>query len=686
MAQDPYRYFRPEARDLVDQVSRGVLEIERGGGANEVQKLLRLAHTLKGAARVVKQSEIASCAHAIEDTLTPYREAAAGLGREQIDALLDQIDTISRLLATLAETPDGEAGAPARRETDQGPRTVRIDVAEADAVLDSVVETHVLLNGLRGTAQRVEHVRRLADHLLGQIVLSANTADGRRTGASLISRAAMANELRSRFGGIERDLATGIDQMDRELGQLRETAERMRLVAAGTLFTALERTARDTARAQSKQVNFDAKGDDVRLDFHVLETVHGALIQLVRNAVAHGIEPQADRLAAGKPAAGCVTIEVMRRGRDVYFVCRDDGGGIDMDAVRRVAKERGLLLSDSRPPEASALMDMLLRGGISTAETVTAVSGRGIGLDVVRESIQKLNGKVEIDTKLGTGTTFALVLPYSLASMEALIVEAGGANSGAGIPLDAIRGALRVSGAEISRSGTAATILYADEAIPFMPLNAVLTGQDSAADRNWIVIVIAGSKGKAAFGVDRLLSLSRIVMRALPGGMHASAAVAGASLDAEGNPQLVLDPDGLVTAAYSNRAERIQAAPAKLPILVVDDSMTTRMLEKSILESAGYNVDVALSGEEGLERARAKRFGMILVDVEMPGMDGFTFIEQIRADPDLRQTPAILVTSLASPEHLQRGRAVGANGHIVKSEFNQAELLSTIEQLMSCHR
>lgn len=191
-----------------------------------------------------------------------------------------------------------------------------------------------------------------------------------------------------------------------------------------------------------------------------------------------------------------------------------------------------------------------------------------------------------------------------------------------------------------------------------------------------------GAKGRAAFGVNRLLGVGRIVMRALPEGMQASAAIAGASLDAEGNPQLVLDPDGLVAAAHGGKSEAAPAPAAKLPVLVVDDSMTTRMLEKSILESAGYSVDVALSGEEGLERVRARRFGMILVDVEMPGMDGFTFIEHIRADPELRDIPAILVTSLGSPDHLRRGREVGANGHIVKSEFNQAELLSTIEQLM----
>jgi two-component system chemotaxis sensor kinase CheA len=172
------------------------------------------------------------------------------------------------------------------------------------------------------------------------------------------------------------------------------------------------------------------------------------------------------------------------------------------------------------------------------------------------------------------------------------------------------------------------------------------------------------------------------VVRTLPDGMLASPAVAGASLDAEGNPQLVIDPDGLVSAVYRGRSGRLEEVSAQRPVLVVDDSMTTRMLEKSILESAGYDVDVALSGEEALECLSHKRFSLILVDVEMPGMDGFTFIEHLRRDPAVRDIPAILVTSRASPDDLKRGRDVGANGHIVKSEFDQAELLAMIERLI----
>jgi two-component system chemotaxis sensor kinase CheA len=207
-------------------------------------------------------------------------------------------------------------------------------------------------------------------------------------------------------------------------------------------------------------------------------------------------------------------------------------------------------------------------------------------------------------------------------------------------------------------------------------------GAAQKSARDWTAAVIAGSEGLAAFGVDRLLGTARVVVRPLPEHADADAMVAGVFLDGQGNPRLFLDADGLVARAGRGEEAALEQAPSKRPVLVVDDSLTTRMLEQSILESAGYEVDVALSGEQALEVVRARRYALILVDVEMPGMDGFGFIERIRADPALHDIPAILVTSRNAPEDRQRGREVGAQGYIIKSEFNQVELLKLIKPLV----
>jgi two-component system chemotaxis sensor kinase CheA len=682
MAQDPYKYFRPEARDLLDQFAKGILELEKSGTGAAVQHLLRLAHTLKGAARVVKQSEIADRAHAIEDALSPFRDGANGIARGQIDTVLSQLDKIASQLVTLVPADVGDQSDSAKSIFDDSPRTVRTDVVEMDVVLDGIAETHALLAGMRSAAQEMEQARHLVDLLLAQLAPHGASAHDRQSAHKPQHLHAIGGELRRTFGGAERHLGSTIDQMDRELRQLREAAERLRLSSAGNLFVALERTARDTARALSKHVTFEGKGGEIRLDSHILETVQGALIQIIRNAVAHGIESESERKATGKPTIGRVTVSVSGRGRSIVFECRDDGRGVDLDAVRRVALQRGFVDSAARDFSAEDVVRLLLRGGISTSKTVTDISGRGVGLDVVREAVAQLGGEVVFRTALGIGTTFELVIPQSLASMEALMVDAGGDGVTTAIPLDAVRSTLRVAAGHISRAAPGASILYEQKAIAFIPLSTALYGARWSADRIWTAVIVRGAAGLAAIGIDRLLGTARIVVRPLPERLTASPVVTGALLDAEGNPQLVLDPDGLVAAAQRGDTAELDPTPQARPVLVVDDSLTTRMLEQSILQSAGYEVDVAVSGEDALETVRHKRYALILVDVEMPGMDGFTFISRIRSDPVLCEIPAILVTSRAAPEDRQRGRDVGAQGYIVKSEFDQAELLAMIRPLM----
>jgi two-component system, chemotaxis family, sensor kinase CheA len=676
MAPDPYRYFRLEARDLLDQLAKGVLDLEKfGNGAGEVQLLLRLAHTLKGAARVIRQPEVADRAHAIEEALSPFRESGNRVGRKQIDAVLRHLDEIGGRVAALDSAEDENRPPRPKAAGEESARTVRADIAEMDVVLDGVSATHAILNGFRTAAQSMEQTRHLADLLIAQMTLRSTSGSGRPAEADPQHLFSVAEEVRRRFVSVERTIGSVVDQMDRELRQLRDAAEQLRLVSAETLFTTLERAMRDVAQALSKRVTFEGKGGHIRLDSHVLETIQAALAQIVRNSVAHGIESTSDRRAAGKPEVGRVTIEVARRGRRIAFVCSDDGRGLNLEAVRDVAVQRGLAAANSRQLGAEELIGLLLRGGISTSADVTEVSGRGIGLDVVRATIDRLRGDVAVRTDPGRGTTIELLVPPSLTSLDALMVEASGVVTA--IPLDAARRSLRLGANEISR----ATVLHNGEAIPFVPIAQALGGKRPAARQNWTAVVVAAAGGMAVVGVDRLLGTARVVARPLPEHMQAGSIVAGAWLDAEGNPQLVLDPDELVAVAQRQEGAEPEAPPPDRPVLVVDDSLTTRMLERSILESAGYCVDVAQSGEEALEIARRKRYALFLVDVEMPGIDGFTFVERIRSDPALHEIPAILVTSRSTPEDFERGRSVGAQGYVVKSEFDQARLLAMIRPL-----
>lgn len=276
MAQDPYKYFRVEARELVEQLGRGVLELEKGArSADVVPRLLRLAHTLKGAARVVKQREIADAAHTIEDTLAALRDAGSAAPQDRVDAVLKLIDDISKRVTTLIPVAEPEVSSPARSVPEEPFRTVRADVAEMDALLDGVAEASVQLAGVRETARSLVRARQVANLLAEQLAVPRSRA--MPTGNSLASTkaGALAEELRNLVVKFERNLTIGVEQIDRELRQVRDATERLRLLPASAVFGSLERTARDVAQATGKRVVFEGKGGDIRLDAHVLGSLQG---------------------------------------------------------------------------------------------------------------------------------------------------------------------------------------------------------------------------------------------------------------------------------------------------------------------------------------------------------------------------------------------------------------------------
>ncbi len=321
--------------------------------------------------------------------------------------------------------------------------------------------------------------------------------------------------------------------------------------------------------------------------------------------------------------------------------------------------------------------------GVSTSSEVTELSGRGVGLDVVRETARRFKGDAEIHSVAGRMTAIEIRVPVSLSSMAALLVEVNGVTHA--LPLAAVSGALRAQARDIVVAGGRESILHLDRAIPFSSMSRLL-GSDSNAvhtRRAWSAIVLRAGGRLAAIGVDRLLGTTDIVLKPLPEFAGAAPLVMGASFDADGTPQLMLDAVALVAAACSaleRKSERFQRKRA--PILVIDDSLTTRMLEQSILESAGYEVDVAISAEEALEKARMRSYGLFVCDVEMPGMDGYGFVTTTRSDTKLREVPVIMVTSLNSPENRQRGLDAGAAEYIVKGEFDQGRLLQRIRTLI----
>jgi two-component system chemotaxis sensor kinase CheA len=646
---DPYRYFRIEANEITGQLEQGLLELERAPQGGQVARLLRLAHTLKGAARIVKHGELAELAHELEDALAPLRGSGAG----PLDGAIALVERIASQVAGLTPPIAPPGPVPAPLDLRAGPRgtlppeTQRIATA-APAEPPPVVARTATGDRASDTAALPRVDPGLLDHLIGEL-----------------------GELHTQLAQLRaaRPQLYELDPIDRGLRTARRTAEQLRLLPANSVLGALERTARDAAHVTGKQLRFVASGGEIRVDARVLTGLSGALVQLVRNAVVHGLESPADRVAAGKPPVGQIAIEIRIVGDRVIIQCDDDGAGIDLAAVRLAAIARGQL-ADSDSPTADALIALLLRGGLSTARGVTPLAGRGIGLDVVSDAARAVGGHVTVRTTAGKGTSIALEAPCSVISLAALSVVAGGQT--VALPQAAVRRVLGVTRAELNAGAIAG-----DSRCRLAPLARILGG---VLGLPTTAVVISDGGRWAALAIDRVVDLDHLVVRPLDPSIPVSPVVRGVALDGAGVARPVLDPAQLIAAIDDLALAALPEPARRPPILVVDDSLTTRTLEQSMLEAAGYEVDVASSAEAGLERAGERAYGLFLVDVEMPGLDGFGFISALRARS---QTPAVLVTSRDTLEDRMRGETVGAQGYLVKGALDQGELLSLVARLLA---
>src|SRR5260221_3718599 len=338
MAKDPYKYFRVESRELIEKLTRGTLDLENGaGGKNLIPSLLRFAHTLKGASRVVKQPAIAEAAHAVEEILSPYRDDKCAVPKECTSEMLQLLDQIAVKVAELERPVEPGLPATTKPVTEEPLETVRVEVEEVEALLSKLSEASVQLAAIQREMEKVKQAKQLA----GSIVHRIHSHGANSNGSAAAGIGMASEQLLGSLESVERGLGIGVERVQRNLSQSWERANRLRLLPAATIFSPLARAVRDAAVALGNEVQLFPTGGNVRLDAHVLVLLHEALLHLVRNAVAHGIETPETRTAHGKPLCGRIDLNVQRRGTRVAFVCRDDCRGIDVEAIRRAAVNKG---------------------------------------------------------------------------------------------------------------------------------------------------------------------------------------------------------------------------------------------------------------------------------------------------------------------------------------------------------
>jgi two-component system chemotaxis sensor kinase CheA len=441
---------------------------------------------------------------------------------------------------------------------------------------------------------------------------------------------------------------------------------------------------RDLAITAGKELEIEVLGGDVEVDRAVLDGLREALLQLVRNAADHGIEPPAKRERAGKPRRGKVTVAAALKGDRFTVTVSDDGAGLDVPAVRAQIERRGLPV----PDDERELARTLFEGGMSTRDEVTAISGRGVGLDIVRAAVARLRGTVGVEWCETVGTTFTIECPPALATIRALLAAVG--PQIVAVPMTNVERLLRVRPEEIKHAEGRDVITTAEVLVPLVALARLLPPLvERPATGALAVILLRAGDRRLAVAVDELVAEQEVVLRPVGRGREPLPHVSGAAILGTGRVALVLNPVTLVGAGLSlgagpglTVAGAQPAGPAKHRILVVDDSITTRTLERSILEAAGYDVRTAVDGADGWRVLQEHGCDLVVADVEMPRMDGFALCEAIRGSKRLQTLPVVLVTALESPEHRARGLEVGADAYIGKSSFDQQNLLETINQLL----
>jgi chemotaxis protein histidine kinase CheA len=704
--------FRAEVEERIASLSAGLLQLEAHPSPRQVVVgMFRDAHTVKGSARMLGLSGVLHVAHRCEDLLGAIRDERVSVRRDLVDLLLAACDGISSALPGVDDpVPDEHLTAladaleralagddpvtvpqravPAVAEDDaaaeddrrsRGADSVRVATTKVYDLLDVVGEAELdarrveraggVLDGL--AAEHARWTRALRDALPPGDDSELAVAIGRLTAVG------------DQLGAATRELRELVDDAHGRLAQVRDGAMGLAMVPVRRVAAALPRVVRDIAAATGKDVRLVVEGEDVELDKQVLDGVSDALKHLVVNAVDHGCEAPADRLAAGKPAQATVTVSARAAGGTVVLEVSDDGAGIDEDALRATAIARGVLPADSTA-SGHALTEVLFLPSFSTADQVTETSGRGVGLDVVRDAVESLGGAVDLHTETGRGTTFTLTLPVTLGVLRCLIARVG--DERYALPVPGIVESISLKDATVHSLAGAPVVVRHGVTLPLLDLGSALgvPGERSAR----AAVVVRHAERQVAWAVDRLDGELELVVKDLGPFLGRLPLVSGATIDGDGTVICLVDlrelsGDARPATVAAAEPERSEAPVGDRPrILVVEDSVGVRELERVILEGAGYEVVTAVDGLDGAARLKGRPADLVVSDVEMPGMDGYTLTRTIRRTKGWEQVPVVIMTSRGSEDDQRAGLEAGASAYLLKTEFDQNQLVETVRRLV----
>lgn len=721
------RQFVEEARDRLKSLSGALLRLEERPGSDDIiAEIFREAHTLKGSALMLGFADISQIAHQIEELFVGAKRDAQVLDARAFDLVFRSLDVVSARVEELARgtsepvdtTELTEELAALAHATGVQPAGVSTEPArtEGDAVASSPPPTRgrrtAVGQSLRVPVEKIESLANLAPEMVIQSLKATERHDELRRLDAALSRlqdrvrdaplahqtngAADFGEYADALGTISRrmrDLLANFSDDRVRLGhiteELRQSVIELTMLPLSTVFDAFPRAVRDLSRSFDKEVELTIVGRDTQLEKKIIEQVADPLVHLIRNAIDHGLETPAERARLGKPAAGALLISAEQHGNRIFVVVRDDGRGIDADEVRAAAVRKGIAsAADLEGYTDEQVRDLIFEPGFSTRTLTTDVSGRGIGMDVVRVVVSGLGGAVRVQSEPQLGTTIVLDLPLSLALLRVVLVEVN--DELFAIPTASVRRVLRVEPQGVLQLQDARVIEVQGEAIPLTGLSELLRLPPGASpEPRQTALVIDAAGGRFGIIVNAVRAEQELVFKELRGPLRSQRAFAGAALLGSGDIVPILDVQALFELAVRSAAVRVarsseptSASGRPGRVLVVEDSLVAGELEKGILLAAGYDADVVHDGVEALEALRREDWDLVISDVDMPRMDGFELTARLRADERLRDIPVIIVTSRDSVDSRRRGVDVGADAYVAKREFDQTQILETVRRLI----
>jgi len=717
--------FLEEAQQLLPVIGGEMRDWKaEPGDARAMQALQRALHTLKGSARMAGAIRLGELTHLMETRIELAAESGTVDG-DLFGELEEKMDRLSIDLERMAAGPE-PASAPPGEGPEEPARAdaplpasaamLRIHADTLDHLINDSGEVSIARSRIEGELRAIklsigdlsESIARLrgqlreveiqADSQMQSRLSVIETRDrefdplefDRYTRLQELTRL-MAESLHD-AASIHQALLRNLGETDAALSQqarisrdVQQELMRMRAVPFAILDDRLYRIVRQTTRELGKRAELEIRGSQVELDRSVLERISAPLEHMLRNALTHGIEPPQARAAAGKPETGRVQVHLRQESNEIVLTVADDGAGIDTARLHSKAVERGLLAADATP-DAGALTQLIFASGLSTADGVTELAGRGIGMDVVKNEVTAIGGRVDVESAPGQGTTFTVYLPLTLAVTQAVLVRAAG--SVLAVPSAMVEQVLRLKSESLAEHYAAGRIEFQEREYPLYGLAPLLGAAAAPAPGGYhSVLLLRSGAQRIALHVDELVGNQEIVVKGIGPQLARVPGVSGATVLADGGVVLIVNPVPLTQRARGLAAQG-GAPAAAMPIslqpviMVVDDSLTVRKATSRLLEREGFQVITAKDGVDALEQMKYVHPSVLLADIEMPRMDGFDLARQVRSDPVTRHIPIIVISSRTAEKHRNQAAQLGVNAFLGKP-YTDSELLSQIAELLA---